>query len=470
MGKIERADALIGQVPFAITDPERIPAKRYYDEEFYKLECERLWPRVWQMACRLEEIPNVGDFVEYKILDKSVLVVRTEGGIKAFHNVCRHRGMRLAHGHGNCEAAGLVCPFHGWRWNMNGENTYVLEPGLFSKEVLAKAEIDLKPCRVETWGGCAFINFDHDAAPLRQCIEPFATMHDRRHVEKMRVEWWLAASLPCNWKLAMEAFHEGYHVMRTHPQLLPAQVRGAKARYFQMPGSGSTGYSQSLTYKTRQQVVEGSIKYMKRLNEGMAGMIHARDVAVAEDLRDMELPEDVEAAKLAWNLRLCEEITRRSRAAGLDAPDFTQVDAEMMTSGVNFCFPNYFLLPIYGNASSYRIRPTGPETCLFELWSLTLMPEDEKRDPPRAPTPMRHDDPSWPPIPKQDYSNLPDQQLGLHAGEFDYMILSRDVEGLISNYQRLIDGFLAGVEQKKLVAAMSKVNGGIDEPIKDLGF
>ncbi|MBV9996122.1 MAG: Rieske 2Fe-2S domain-containing protein, partial [Caulobacteraceae bacterium] len=93
MGKIERADDLIGQVPFAVTNPEQIPVKRYYDEAFYKLECERLWPRVWQMACRLEEIPNVGDFVEYKILDKSVLVVRTEGGIKAFHNVCRHRGM-----------------------------------------------------------------------------------------------------------------------------------------------------------------------------------------------------------------------------------------------------------------------------------------------------------------------------------------------------------------------------------------
>ena len=69
-------------VPLRVTDPELIPAKRYYDEEFFKLENEKLWPHVWQMACRLEEIPNVGDFVEYTILEKSVIVVNTKSGIK----------------------------------------------------------------------------------------------------------------------------------------------------------------------------------------------------------------------------------------------------------------------------------------------------------------------------------------------------------------------------------------------------
>src|SRR5579864_977336 len=87
-------------VPFPVVDPERIPVKRYYDEEFYKLECERLWPHVWQMACRLEQIPNVGDWVEYTNIGKSVLVVRTREGVKAYHNSCRHRGVQLAHGHG----------------------------------------------------------------------------------------------------------------------------------------------------------------------------------------------------------------------------------------------------------------------------------------------------------------------------------------------------------------------------------
>ena len=99
------------KVPFQITDPERIPTRRYFDEEFYKLECERLWPHVWQMACRLEQIPNLGDWAEYKILDRSVIVVRTKQGVKAFHNACRHRGVQLANGHGNCERRGSSARF-----------------------------------------------------------------------------------------------------------------------------------------------------------------------------------------------------------------------------------------------------------------------------------------------------------------------------------------------------------------------
>jgi phenylpropionate dioxygenase-like ring-hydroxylating dioxygenase large terminal subunit len=89
-------------VPFRVEDTRLIPAERYYDEEFFRLENEKLWPRVWQMACRLEEIPNVGDYTVYKILNKSVIIVRTKSGVKAFHNACRHRGVQLANGPGHC--------------------------------------------------------------------------------------------------------------------------------------------------------------------------------------------------------------------------------------------------------------------------------------------------------------------------------------------------------------------------------
>ena len=88
-----------------------------------RMEVEQLWPRVWQMACRLEEIPQPRDFVEYEFLDQSVVVVRTDDmGVTAFQNTCRHRGVRLVEGSGTC-ARGFRCPFHGWCYGPDGANT-----------------------------------------------------------------------------------------------------------------------------------------------------------------------------------------------------------------------------------------------------------------------------------------------------------------------------------------------------------
>jgi hypothetical protein len=99
-----------------------------------------------------------------------------------------------------------------------------------------------------------------------------------------------------------------------------------------------------------------------------------------------------------------------------------------------------------------------------------LYPEGEKRERPIAPTSIPADDPSYPQIPPQDYSNLPKQQLGLHSRSFKHMLLSREVEGLISNYQRLIDGYLAGESEEKLCKASQITSAGLDWPIEDIGF
>ncbi len=460
------ADARLADVPFRVTNPERIPAQRYYDEGFFKAEAEHLWPHVWQMACRLEEIPNVGDFVEYTILGQSVIIVRTASGVKAFHNACRHRGVQLASGHGNCKVQGFICPFHGWRWNIDGENTFVFERKLFSEAELVQAEINLVPCRVEFWGGCAFVNFDDDALPLLECIKPMADRLDVRNVDKLRAEWWKSTVLPVNWKLAMEAFMEAYHVMRTHPQLHSVPLTPA-AKY----GADTTGTSPPVRPSmTSRQIIDNAVHHLELLSEGMGGMCHASDVAVARDIQNIPLPEDPMAATVMWYTRLNDEITSRARARGVPMPDLNAIGKSHPVSPLQFVFPHYFLLPLFGNMSSYRIRPLTAETCLFELWSLTLFPEGEEPEPPRAPVPTAHDSEEFPEIPRQDYSNLPRQQLGLHAKGFEYMRLSKDVEGLISNYQRLIDGFIAGLDRELLGKATQKACDNMDVPIADIGF
>ena len=130
------------------------------------------------------------------------------------------------------------------------------------------------PVRCETWGGCAWINLDDDAPPLRQCIEPAATILDAWKVESMRAEWWYAFRLPVNWKLAEEAFMEQYHVLETHPQL---RIPG---RY--PPRDGSAFDPRAF--------VDAELHYLRTMSEGMAGMVHANDVRIAEGLRDIELP------------------------------------------------------------------------------------------------------------------------------------------------------------------------------------
>jgi phenylpropionate dioxygenase-like ring-hydroxylating dioxygenase large terminal subunit len=452
--------------PHRITHPELIPKERYFDEDFFRLEKERFWTKVWQMACRLEEIPDVGDWVEYRILDQSVIIVRTQGGVKAFHNACRHRGMALVQGHGNCSNTGFVCPFHGWRYDLEGKNTFAWGRHLFSEETLQAVGINLTPVRIDFWANCAFINFDDDAAPLYDHIKPIADRLAPHNVDKLQVEWWASSIVPCNWKLAMEAFMEGLHTMKTHPQIQAAFLPGSDR--YAPPRSAEA--SQSGQRLTSQEAVDQYIKLHEVMSVGMGGMVHATDIAAAKDLRrTIALPENPGEAIGAFQHELNEEITRRARAKGIPMPGLNEI-AAIKEPIRRYCFPNFFLLARFGNMAAYRIRPLGPESTLFEIWSLILYPEDEKRDRPVAPTPVALDDPSYPEIPPQDYSNLPRQQQGLHASGFKHMLLSREVEGLISNYQRLIDGYLAGESREALCKASQIASAGLDWPIEDIGF
>ncbi len=282
-------------------------------------------------------------------------------------------------------------------------------------------------------------------------MEPFASVYDAWQVDSLRVEWWQSCRLPVNWKLAAAAFMEGYHVPQTHPQLLPSAQPGEVAA-------------------TVHPVVASSLYFMRTLGDGMGGMTHENDIRIAEGLQNIELPPDPAAAMAAWRSALNDAVVAWHRARGSGMPDLNELARRGITDAIGFAFPHYFILPTYSSASSYRIRPLGPEDTLFEIWSLTRFPNDASAGKPTPPVPMAPDDPRWPPIPAQDFSNLPRQQKGLHSKGFDFMRLSNQIEGLISNFERVIDGFLAGLPYDALVPAIQKTNTTIDVPIADLGF
>jgi hypothetical protein len=211
---------------------------------------------------------------------------------------------------------------------------------------------------------------------------------------------------------------------------------------------------------------------MELLSEGMAGMIHKKEVDIARTLIGVEegLPEDKNMAILHWLGIVMHQITTQLQAKGEPVPDLCAVTQTDPINAVEFLFPHYFLLPYFSSMSAYRIRPLGPESCYFEIWSLTTFPKGEEPDPVMEPTNLPYDSQEFPPIPRQDYSNIPLQQQGMHAKGFEFMRLSKDVEGMISNYQRIIDGYLAGAPAEKLAQATNLLGGNFDGKILDLGF
>ncbi|MCA1844394.1 MAG: aromatic ring-hydroxylating dioxygenase subunit alpha, partial [Actinobacteria bacterium] len=183
---------------------------------FHDLERERLWPRVWQMACREEHLPEVGDHVVYDIAGRSFLVVRSAPGeIRAFPNACLHRGRQLKAFSGRCSE--LRCPFHGFTWHLDGRLKRVPAPWEFPD--VDAGDWCLPMVQVDTWGGFVFLNPDPAAPPLADHLGVVPEHFRRWAYEDRFVEAHVAKVVRANWKIAQEAFMESLHVASTHPQV-----------------------------------------------------------------------------------------------------------------------------------------------------------------------------------------------------------------------------------------------------------
>jgi phenylpropionate dioxygenase-like ring-hydroxylating dioxygenase large terminal subunit len=202
-----------------IGDDDVVPRARYTSGDFANLELERLWTRAWQVACREEEIAEVGDFCEYLIGDQSVLVVRSAPDVvHAYHNTCLHRGTRLAAGSGHFDEGCIRCRYHAWRYDLDGKLIEVVDAEEFAP---MPADVCLGQVQVDRWGGFVWICLDPGAAPLLEYLEPLPALLAPYHLEGMRIRSYLSTVLPANWKVVVDAFNEGYHVQGTHPQILP---------------------------------------------------------------------------------------------------------------------------------------------------------------------------------------------------------------------------------------------------------
>ena len=198
-----------------------ISKERFYSKAWMEREWTHLWTRVWIWAAREEDIPEPGDFVTFELGRESIVIVRGEdGAIRAFFNVCPHRGNRLVHVAQGGLADGFTCSFHKWRFGFDGALQSVSDPETFRPEVLC-SNLDLSAVRCESWEGFVFINLDPHAAPLLDQLGPLPDHARPYRLRDMRIVRRAQSVWDANWKVGVDGFNEAYHVHAIHPEILP---------------------------------------------------------------------------------------------------------------------------------------------------------------------------------------------------------------------------------------------------------
>lgn len=420
-----------------------------YAASFHQLEMERVWPKVWQVACREEEIAEVGDYVNYEIGRESILVVRSApGAIRAFYNVCPHRGRRLRDdARGNLSM--IFCGYHAWTFDLEGKPTSIPDREDWQGCPMSSDEdFSLGPVRCDTWAGWVWICMDPDAPSLQDYLGPIPSRLDRYQWDKCRIRSHQTLIFPVNWKVAIEAFVEPYHVIATHPQLLRwGHGRAAPTSEYLTPEFLHAGHYGGRHYDFADPNAEfkdvREYLYSSTYNtyHNLHGLYHEDGLRAAERLRD-EGPEGMDlmqASRLYGELRREEMIK-----SGAGYPEeVTPTDQSIIEW---LLFPNSSILTTVEGAFWYRARPNGddPESCIFQVIVLG------RYAPGKEPkfeyefydelTKFRGKNP----ILEQDFSNMIAVHKGMQSRGFKGARPNPEQESQVSNFHRVLHRYIHG--------------------------
>lgn len=389
--------------------PQRIKTDRFHKREYHDLEVERLWKRTWQMVCREDDLPEVGDYHVYTIAHLSYLVVRTgETELRAYQNVCLHRG-RLLKDCSGFRAKEFRCPYHGWAWNLDGSLKEITTEWDFPG--VREDAAQLPAVKVACWGGFVFINPDPDAEPLEDFLGPVMIEHYRKYkLENRYKQAHVQKLIRANWKTTMEAFMEAYHVIATHPHQMLISGDFANAHYDVFGNWARAGHVSGTNPGSPQR-----------------GMFCSPDEALA-----------IHRAAANANREFLRSVI------GDEVEQYS--DAELNDIG-SFCdlFPNFH--PWSGwTRIAFRFRPNcdNHDECIMDAWLLAPWPEGKPKPPGAKLRVLGPDDP-WTDAPEllslskildQDMFNIPSVYAGLKAKQPPYVWYSSYQEGKIRNFHR----------------------------------
>lgn len=448
-------NAVVNPLPPTIAEVREdfVPKEHYVSDLMGRLERERLWPRVWQVACREEELHRPGSYILYDIGDQSIIVLRSESGISAFHNVCPHRGNKLlTKPRGNLVS--FRCGFHGWKWDLEGNNTYIKDQDDWRQcGGLSSDAVGLGKVLVGRWGGFVFVNLSDDAEPFLDFIQPVPAFLDCLDFDKMRFAWYKTMPLKGNWKVAMESFMESYHVFTTHFQTNdwldePSTSSGhgkhgnhgyPERRPFGAP-SHRTG--KPIPSDMRAAFLLGMEKMIEQTGgKSGVGMGTQRSVDACRRLLT-ELPADTAAADV--EITAGRFMMEAADAAGVGWPTVSAEQAQQLGVDWNI-FPNIVLVFAFDATLVFRARPNGDDvgSCIFDMWALARARADE---PPAFEYEYYE---NWrdhvhdiPPLLVQDLVNIEQIQKGMQSVAFAGSRLNPVQERQISNHHRVLRDYI----------------------------
>ena len=443
-----------------LSEPVTFSVEAYISRAYAEDEGDRLWAKVWQHAGRVEEIPEVGDYITYEIGDDSILIVRTpSNGIKAFHNVCPHRGRRLVDTDGKNGACGnktkFVCNFHAWTFNGDGQATYILDKDDWMGALTCE-RTSLSEVHVDTWGGWLWINMDPDCVPLREYLEPIATLLDPFEVDQMRYKFRQWVIFDCNWKVALEAFLEPYHVAATHPQLTKYGDFYAWSRALGLHGNDGydtkTPKEGSAAVTTVHRAAKGadarlSIAQMQEeFMETIGASTTETLVNAARRLVD-ELPEGTPPGTVHHHW--LESAKAEDAARGVVWPAIT--DKQMADAGLALSvFPNMNILPGPTFVLYYRVRPYGtdPDKCIYEAIALERYPDGQ--EPKTEWVYAEPTEENWRKVIAQDFSNMIAVQQGMKSRGFRGCLPNPHQERKVTNLHRNLARYMGVAAPRRL--------------------
>ena len=345
--------------PHVDNGEEIFSTNRYSSAEFAELEWERMWCRTWTLAGLVSDIPDVGDYFKYDLGRESFIVVRTgeqPAAIKAFYNVCQHRGNQLVRNDFGSVRT-FTCSFHSWEWEIGGRLKTVPNPETYPPNLIADNP-PLAQVRCELWDGFVFLNMDNNAQPLVEFLKPLPEHLAAYRFHDMKVVKDLETPGPCNWKIAHDAFIEVQHVHAVHPEIL-GFINDQEVQWDLYPN----GMSRMLL---KFGEVSPTLADRTTVNEGLESL-----------MREVELDPAAYAGDAA-GVRKTIQQAKRSWATRRDI-DYSMYTDNQLTDDWNYgIFPNITLNahPEGLLIQRFRPHPRDPQRMVYDLLVL-IHPVDQ---------------------------------------------------------------------------------------------